>query len=137
MNQSGDKAEEKMYTPHEEAITDENDLFSAETPKNNEISFTRPSTDARDDHKINTVKKWWQNITGDIYADDDPNELSQTKKNIIISIVALSAIIGPAGSMIYMPGVQDVMNEMETSLDGVNGTVAVYIVFMGIAVSIN
>jgi hypothetical protein len=72
---------------------------------------------------------------GDIYADDDPHNLSSTKKSLIIFIVSLSGLMGPIATFVYTPGIDKVMNDMNTSLTGVNATIAIYTVFLGIAVS--
>ncbi len=80
-------------------------------------------------------KKWWFKMVGDVYGDDDPHNLSSAKKNIIVFIVALSGLIGPASNFIYMPAINNVMNDMNTSLTGINATIAIYTVFLGIAVS--
>jgi hypothetical protein len=87
-------------------------------------------------HNNNLFKRGWNKVIGDIYANDDPMEYRQSRKNIIILIVALSGVSGPIGSMIYMPGATDMAADLYTSLAGINGTVAAYVVCMGLAVSI-
>lgn len=84
---------------------------------------------------IHIFKRYWFEVMGDIHADNDPHDLSPAKKNIIVFIVALSGLIGPASNFIYMPGINNVMNDMHTSLTGINATIAIYTVFLGIAVS--
>ena len=79
---------------------------------------------------------WWSKWMGSVYADSDPHNLSPRKKNSIIFFVALNALIGPAGTFIYMPGINDIMDDMNTSVTGANATVAVYAVFLGVAVSV-
>lgn len=77
----------------------------------------------------------WAAIMGDIYAEDDPHLYSTTKKNIIIFIIALSGISSTIGNMIYMPDVVRISQDLNTTLTGMTGTVSVYVVFLGIAVS--
>lgn len=80
-------------------------------------------------------RTWWSKVMGDIYAqDDDPVNFSRLKKNIIIFIVAYGGLMGPTAAMIYLPGMQLVMSDLSTSVAGVNGTVAAYVVFLGISV---
>jgi hypothetical protein len=100
--------------------------------------FTSASTviNHSKDQRFDILKIWWSKILGDIYKDDDPQEYSQAKKNIIIFIVALSGISGPIGSMIYMPGLTAMSKDLNASLPAINGTVSAYVVFLGIAASI-
>ena len=72
---------------------------------------------------------------GDPYSSDDPQQLTMRRKQAIITVVALSALTGPLGSMIYMPALLAVADDLHTSSEAVNGTVSAYVVFMGIAVS--
>lgn len=81
------------------------------------------------------LKQCWFKTMGDIYAKDDPHDLSNTRKNAIVLIIALIAIIGSASIFIYIPGSSSVMSDMNTSLIGLNATVAIYSVLLGIAVS--
>lgn len=74
-------------------------------------------------------------IWGDIYASDDPNQYSQRKKNVIILLVALGGLCGPLSSMMYMPGILAVAQDLHTSISAVNGTISAFVVFMGISVS--
>ncbi|KAI7856198.1 major facilitator superfamily domain-containing protein [Circinella umbellata] len=76
---------------------------------------------------------WIKHLIGDPYVSDDPQQLSMRHKQIIIFIVALSGISGPLASMIYMPGLLSVAQDLNTSMEAVNGTVSAYVVFMGIA----
>ncbi|KAI8137472.1 major facilitator superfamily domain-containing protein [Fennellomyces sp. T-0311] len=76
---------------------------------------------------------WFKYLLGDVYAQDDPSDISASRRNIIILIVALGGVSGPLGSMIYMPGLLAVANDLNTSVSAVNGTVAAYVVFMGVA----
>ncbi|KAI7879282.1 MFS general substrate transporter [Lichtheimia hyalospora FSU 10163] len=70
---------------------------------------------------------------GDPYSSDDPQQLTMRRKQAIITVVALSALTGPLGSMIYMPALLAVADDLHTSSEAVNGTVSAYVVFMGIA----
>ena len=74
---------------------------------------------------------------GDPYSLDDPQQLTIRRKQAIIAVVALSAVTGPIGSMIYMPALLAVAQDLHTSSEAVNGTVSAYVVFMGVAVSRN
>lgn len=85
---------------------------------------------------IDNRQSCWLNIMGNIYADDDPHLYSNTKKNIIVFIIALSGISSTIGNMIYMPDVVRISQDLNTTLTGMTGTVAVYVVFIGIAVSV-
>ncbi|KAI9491754.1 major facilitator superfamily domain-containing protein [Zychaea mexicana] len=72
-------------------------------------------------------------LLGDIYADDDPSDMSERRQNIIILVVALGGVAGPLGSMMFMPGLLAVANDLNTSTSAVNGSVSAYVVFMGVA----
>ncbi|KAI7881722.1 major facilitator superfamily domain-containing protein [Mucor mucedo] len=75
----------------------------------------------------------WTAIMGDIYAEDDPQLYSTTKKNIIIFIIALCGISSNIGNMIYMPDVVRISQDLNTTLTGMTGTISVYVVFLGVA----
>lgn len=77
---------------------------------------------------------WLTYVWGDIYATDDPNQYSSKKKNVIILLVALSGLCGPLSSMMYMPGILAVAEDLDTSVSSVNATISAYVVFMGISV---
>ncbi|KAI8987088.1 major facilitator superfamily domain-containing protein [Pilobolus umbonatus] len=94
-------------------------------------SYSQSTTLPVNKHALLT--RIWDVVMGDIYDPSDPQDLSPRKKNMITFIVALSGISGPIGSMIYMPGLLTVMEELNTSSAAVNGTVAAYVVFTGIA----
>lgn len=84
--------------------------------------------------KKSSLSKLKNAILGDIYADDNPNEYSESKKNFIILLVALSGIAGPMSSMMYMPGLLAVASDLNTSTSAVNGSISAFVVFMGISV---
>lgn len=87
--------------------------------------------------KVCLFKKWYRAIMGDIYATDDPKQgLSQTRKNIIIAVAAISGLSGPIGIMINLPGVLQMTQELHTSVAGMNGTVSACIIMMGLAASL-
>lgn len=115
-------------------------------------------------NKTHACTSWIKYALGDIYADDDPNDLSDRRKNIIIAIVAFGGVSGPLGrysdqylstsesyllilprtysiyvypyvSMIYMPALLRVAQDLHTTSSAVNGTVSAYVIFMGVAVS--
>ncbi|ORY94533.1 major facilitator superfamily domain-containing protein [Syncephalastrum racemosum] len=83
--------------------------------------------------KTRCYTSWIKYALGDIYADDDPNDLSDRRKNIIIAIVAFGGVSGPLGSMIYMPALLSVARDLHTTSSAVNGTVSAYVIFMGVA----
>ncbi|CAO0794753.1 unnamed protein product [Mucor circinelloides] len=83
--------------------------------------------------KNNKLKSWYHFIMGDIYALDDPNLYSERRKNVIILLVALSGIAGPMSSMMYMPGILAVVQDLHTTTSAVNGTISAFVVFMGIS----
>ncbi|KAI8967135.1 major facilitator superfamily domain-containing protein [Mycotypha africana] len=79
-------------------------------------------------------RSWYNYIVGDIYVtDDDPRKYSERRKNIIILLVALSGVAGPMSSMMYMPGLLAVTQDLNTTISAVNGTISAYVVFMGIS----
>lgn len=96
------------------------------------------SSSSSEEQTLLTSRKgtWIKFLIGDVHADDDPQQLSMARKQLIIFIVALSGISGPLGSMIYMPGLLSVADDLHTSMSAVNGSVSAYVVFMGLAVSI-
>ncbi|KAL9553502.1 hypothetical protein MBANPS3_003267 [Mucor bainieri] len=83
--------------------------------------------------KRNKLASWYRFIMGDIYASDDPNLYSERRKNVIILLVALSGIAGPMSSMMYMPGILAVVEDLHTTTSAVNGTISAFVVFMGIS----
>lgn len=87
--------------------------------------------------KNNRLTSWYHFIMGDIYASDDPNLYSERRKNVIILLVALSGIAGPMSSMMYMPGILAVVEDLHTTTSAVNGTISAFVVFMGISVSLH
>lgn len=127
---------DKYPTTHEEIIKDTSTSTRALTPQNDSL-VTNTTADLSCQNNESILKKWWRDMIGDIYAtDNDPYQFSQARKNLIVFIIAYSGLMGPVGAMIYMPGMIDVMRDMDTSLAGLNGSVAIYIVFMGISVSL-
>ncbi|RCH91251.1 hypothetical protein CU097_009261 [Rhizopus azygosporus] len=76
---------------------------------------------------------WFKYIFGDIYASDDPNNYSEKRKNVIILLVALGGLCGPLSSMMYMPALLTVAEDLKTTVSAVNGTVSAFVVFMGIS----
>ncbi|KAL1927933.1 hypothetical protein VTP01DRAFT_3338 [Rhizomucor pusillus] len=78
-------------------------------------------------------QKWLTFLIGDVYAQDDPRDLSDKRKNIVIFILALGGVNGPLGSMIYMPGLLSVARDLHTTISAVNGSVSAFVVFMGVA----
>jgi hypothetical protein len=100
-----------------------------DTPKesSNEIS--------NNDNSRMSARSWLTKSIGDIYAEDNPMNLSKSKKNAIILVVALGGIFGPLASMIYMPSLVQIATALNTSITSINATVSTYVVFMGIAVS--
>ncbi|KAL1929118.1 hypothetical protein VTP01DRAFT_2177 [Rhizomucor pusillus] len=93
------------------------------------------SSSSSEEQTLLTSRKgtWIKFLIGDVHADDDPQQLSMARKQLIIFVVALSGISGPLGSMIYMPGLLSVADDLHTSMSAVNGSVSAYVVFMGLA----
>lgn len=84
----------------------------------------------------NTSKSnWFTYFWGDIFSKEDPNLYPQSKKNVIIFLVAIGGLCGPLSSMMYMPGILAVAEDLKTTISAVNGTISAYVVFMGISVS--
>lgn len=108
-----------------------NDRLSESSTLNRESIISEKKTKNQATQRSN----WFKYLIGDIYASDDPRDLSESRKNIIVFIVALGGVSGPLGSMIYMPGLLSVARDLKTSISAVNGSVAAFVVFMGVAVS--
>lgn len=118
----------------------------ADTEKG-QLPLARLSNDEQEDRSNNTNEQinqvqidrnsrpWLSKALGDVYAQDNPMDLSKSKKNTIILVVALGGIFGPLASMIYMPSLVDIANSLNTTTASVNATVSTYVVFLGIAVS--
>lgn len=75
-------------------------------------------------------------ILGDIYATDDPQLYSSTRKNVVVLLIALIGINGSISSLVYMPGILQMADDLNVSLPAIDGTVSAYVVFAGIAVSL-
>jgi hypothetical protein len=104
----------------------------------NEEQDTRKESSNEISNKDNSrisARSWLTKSIGDIYAEDNPMNLSKSKKNAIILVVALGGIFGPLASMIYMPSLVQIATALNTSITSINATVSTYVVFMGIAVS--
>lgn len=95
------------------------------------ITSSQPPSTAHESKK----PTWIQYLVGDIHSEDDPNNYSQNRKNIIIFLVAMGGLCGPLSSMMYMPALLSVASDLHTTVSAVNGTVSAYVVFMGISVS--
>ncbi|GAB5589290.1 hypothetical protein Unana1_04190 [Umbelopsis nana] len=110
-----------------------------------QLPLARLSNDEQEDRSNNTneqinqvqidrnARRWLSKALGDVYAQDNPMDLSKSKKNTIILVVALGGIFGPLASMIYMPSLVDIANSLNTTTASVNATVSTYVVFLGIA----
>lgn len=82
------------------------------------------------------AKRWSTKIkNGVLTSEKDPRSYSNMKRYVIIFIVALCSMTGTLNSFIYMPGVIQIISDLNTNTTGINGSIAVYIVFLGIAVS--
>ncbi|KAI9244130.1 major facilitator superfamily domain-containing protein [Phascolomyces articulosus] len=123
-------------------INKEQDLSDTSTLDRESITSHKKETmtdqmTAYDDEKCRgqerSHQRWLTFILGDIYAKDDPSIMSDQRRNIIILIVALGGVSGPLASMIYMPGLLSVANDLNTNISAVNGSVSAYVVFMGVA----
>lgn len=77
---------------------------------------------------------WRSRLLGDIYASDDPKLLPKYKKYFYVFLVAFLGVNQSIAILIYMPGIYQVMDDLNTSVTGFDATTSVYIVFAGIAV---
>lgn len=93
--------------------------------------------DDRTIHRLDNFKKWTNTMFGDIYAEDDPKQLSTSQKYVYVFVVALLGINATITILIYMPGIYDMMKDLNTSIAGVDATMAIYIAFTGIAVTVD
>ncbi|KAG1498681.1 hypothetical protein G6F47_011220 [Rhizopus delemar] len=93
------------------------------------ITSSQPPSTAHESKK----PTWIQYLVGNIHSEDDPNNYSQNRKNIIIFLVAMGGLCGPLSSMMYMPALLSVASDLHTTVSAVNGTVSAYVVFMGIS----
>jgi hypothetical protein len=115
--------------------------IKAITPYCNDQENTGGSNKEQESTCISTIDQTTMNcsifkrIMGDIYVNDDPKvSFSQTKKNTVVLLVALIGINGSIAQLIYMPGIYQMIEDLNTSLLGIDATVSTYILFAGIAV---
>lgn len=129
-----DTTEENYSTVNENnMLTPVNEITTIKLGSTADDTSTNHSTIL--DNKNTNESNWITYLWGDIYSTEDPNLYSQKKKNVIILLVALSGLCGPLSSMMYMPGILAVAEDLKTSISAVNGTISAYVVFMGISVS--
>lgn len=122
-----------VNTTTNQMYTSNNITTAGDVAKNTELIDTMHNNTNQKKSKLNA---WYNFIMGDIYATDDPNLYSESRKNVIIMLVALSGIAGPMSSMMYMPGILAVVEDLHTTTSAVNGTISAFVVFMGISVSL-
>jgi hypothetical protein len=81
-------------------------------------------------------ESWRTRLLGDIYASDDPKQVPKYKKYFYVFVVAFIGINQSISILIYMPGIYQMMDDLNTSVTGFDATTSIYIAFAGIAVSI-
>lgn len=84
-----------------------------------------------------TNKSWKARILGDIYTENDPKLLPRYKKYFYVFIVAVVGINQSISILIYMPGIYQMMADLNTSVTGFDASTSIYIAFAGIAVRSN
>jgi hypothetical protein len=114
------------------------DINGAFISKDGQLSKTRISNKTLPEikQKKRFFKAATSRILGDIYATDDPQLYSSRRKNAVVLLVALIGINGSISSLIYMPGILQMADDLNVSLPAIDGTVSAYVVFAGIAVSL-
>lgn len=106
-----------------------------------QISISQVADQSNDDNtlntdsKVETFKKWADKMFGDIYAEDDPKQLTTSKKYLYVFVVALLGINATITILIYQPGIYEMADELHTSVTGIDATMAIYIAFTGISVN--
>ncbi|KAF9938596.1 hypothetical protein BGZ65_012581 [Modicella reniformis] len=63
---------------------------------------------------------------------DDPKNWPRSKKNVVVFVIAYCAFVAPLASSIYMPAVNQVKNDLNTTPSLVSATLSVFILFQGI-----
>lgn len=100
-----------------------------------ELKISETKTNDGSEYSQKGRRNTWINyFIGDIYSDDDPQDLPTTRKNVVILLVAIIGVYGPLGSMIYLPALLNIANDLQASRSAVNGTVSAFVVCMGTAV---
>ncbi|OAC98855.1 hypothetical protein MUCCIDRAFT_115100 [Mucor lusitanicus CBS 277.49] len=112
-----------------EVIMEEEDQTS-ETAMNEEEGL---SSRTFNNQEKSLVKSTVSKVLGDIYSSDDPQLYSPTRKNTIVLLIALIGINGSMAQLIYMPGILQMADDLNTSLPAIDSTVSAYVVFAGIA----
>ncbi|CAG8484059.1 4915_t:CDS:2 [Acaulospora morrowiae] len=64
---------------------------------------------------------------------DDPRNWSKRKKNSVIFIIAIAAMLTPLSTTILIPALLEVCNDLHATEIHANGLIAVFILFSGIA----
>ena len=90
-----DRSEKKISDSGEEHLSDTStlDLESIATKHKDTITDQMTAYERR-------RSGWLKYFLGDIYAEDDPSDMSDRRRNLIIFIVALGGVSGPLASMI-------------------------------------
>lgn len=112
-------------------------VIDMKSQKPDQVSIQQVDDDKtiRVDSRLDSFKKWKNKMFGDVYADNDPKEMSMSQKYVYVFVVALLGINATITILIYMPGIYAMMDELNTSITGIDATVAIYIAFTGISVS--
>lgn len=95
------------------------------------------SSSIQTESQVNQGAVSWKSrlLGGDIYASDDPKKLPRYKRYFYVFLVAVLGINQSIAILIYMPGIYQVMDELNTSYAGFDATTSIYIAFAGIAVT--
>lgn len=63
---------------------------------------------------------------------DDARNYPKSTKALVVFVVALAAVTGPMGTSILLPAIDDVVDDLGTSVSIVNVSVGVYLLLLGI-----
>lgn len=86
----------------------------------------------RDTHDAGEQDSEPQKVTFSEEDDDNPKRWSRKKKLTNVFIIAFMAILSPLASSMYSPGIAQIAEEFDVSMDAVIATTTGYVIFMGI-----
>lgn len=73
-----------------------------------------------------------QKVTFSEEDDDNPKKWGRKKKLMNVFIIALMAILSPLASSMYSPGIAQIAEEFDVTMDAVIATTTGYVILMGI-----